>query len=98
MTVKKRTMKFKVVHILLLVSSFATVVFSLSVLNGNIVYVQFTHLLQSSPSGVSTAVAGTQSQPSNNPTLPSSSSTTTSSSSLPDVFQKVENSVVQITS
>ena len=90
-------MKFKAIHILLLVSFFATAVFSLSVLNDNTIYVQFIHLLQSSPSGGNAAIAAaTQSQPSNNPTLPSSSTST--ASSLPDVFQKVENSVVQITS
>jgi hypothetical protein len=75
-------MKFKAIHILLLVSFFATAVFSLSVLNDNTIYVQFIHLLQSSPSGGNAAIAAAQSQP----------------SSLPDVFQKVENSVVQITS
>jgi S1-C subfamily serine protease len=90
-------MKFKAIHILLLVSFFATAVFSLSVLNDNTIYVQFIHLLQSSPSGGNAAIAAAaQSQPSNNPTLPSSSTST--ASSLPDVFQKVENSVVQITS
>ena len=89
-------MKFKAIHILLLVSFFATAVFSLSVLNDNTIYVQFIHLLQSSPSGGNAAIAAAQSHPSNNPTLPSSSTST--ASSLPDVFQKVENSVVQITS
>jgi S1-C subfamily serine protease len=91
-------MKFKAIHILLLVSFFATAVFSLSVLNDNTIYVQFIRLLQSSPSGGNAAIAAAaaQSQPSNNPTLPSSSTST--ASSLPDVFQKVENSVVQITS
>jgi S1-C subfamily serine protease len=90
-------MKFKTIHILLLVSFFATAAFSLSVLNDNTIYVQFIHLSQSSPSGGNAAIAAAaQSQPSNNPTLPSSSTST--ASSLPDVFQKVENSVVQITS
>jgi len=65
-------------------------------------YAQFIHLLQPLPLGTAVIAAG-QSQPSENPTLQSSVSTSSSpssstSTSLPDVFQKVENSVVQITS
>jgi S1-C subfamily serine protease len=100
-------MKFKAVYVLLLVvSSIVTLVFSLSFLTGGAMYVQFIRLLQSIQSnGV---IAAGQSQPPENPTLPLSVSTSSStsslpsssstSSSLPDVFQKVENSVVQITS
>jgi S1-C subfamily serine protease len=66
-------------------------------------YAQFIQLLQPSPLGTAVIAAG-QSQPSENPTLQSSVSTSSSppssstSTSLPDIFQKVENSVVQITS
>ncbi|MFL6360937.1 MAG: trypsin-like peptidase domain-containing protein, partial [Nitrososphaeraceae archaeon] len=98
-------MKFKAIHILLLVSSFVAAVLSLSVLNGNTMYIQLIHLLQQPASSegsiaVLAAAAAAQSQPSNNSNMTSSLSTSssTSSSSLPDVFQKVENSVVQITS
>ena len=97
-------MKFKAVHILLLVGSFVTAVLSLSVLTGNTMYVEFVHLLQQSSSsseGSAAVAAAAQSQPSNNSNPPSPLSTTSSSStspSLSDVFQKVENSVVQITS
>src|SRR5436190_10348112 len=92
-------MKFKAVYVLLV--SLFVMILSLSILTGNTIYIQFVHLLQSSSSS---AVA--QSQASKNPTLssvspsPSSSSPATPSSSslLPEVFQRVENSVVQITS
>ncbi|MFL6404282.1 MAG: hypothetical protein ACJ71M_12480, partial [Nitrososphaeraceae archaeon] len=97
-------MKFKAIHILL-VSSFVAAVLSLSVLNGNTMYIQLIHLLQQPASSegsiaVLAAAAAAQSQPSNNSNMTSSlpTSSSTSSSSLPDVFQKVENSVVQITS
>src|SRR5919106_895247 len=96
-------MKFKSVCLLLLVvSSFITLIISLSTVTGSAMYAQFIHLLQPSPLGTDVTAAG-QSQPSENPTLQSSVSTSSSpssstSSSLPDVFQKVENSVVQITS
>jgi S1-C subfamily serine protease len=69
-------------------------------------YAQFIQLLQPSPLGTAMIAAG-QSQPSENPTLQSSLSASPSlspppssstSTSLPDIFQKVENSVVQITS
>ncbi|MFL6381406.1 MAG: S1C family serine protease [Nitrososphaeraceae archaeon] len=96
-------MKFKAIHILL-VSSFVAAVLSLSVLNGNTMYILLIHLLQQPASSEGSiavlAAAAAQSQPSNNSNMTSSLSTSssTSSSSLPDVFQKVENSVVQITS
>jgi S1-C subfamily serine protease len=90
-------MKFKAIHALSV--SFFVMILSLSVLAGNTIYLQFMHLVL--PPG--SAVA--QSQPSKNPALssaspqpPSFSSATSSSSSLPEVFQRVENSVVQITS
>lgn len=91
-------MKFKAIHALSV--SFLVMILSLSVLAGNTIYLQFVHLLL--PPG--SAVA--QSQPSKNPALSSasppppsfSSATSSSSSSLPEVFQRVENSVVQITS
>ncbi|MFL6340245.1 MAG: S1C family serine protease [Nitrososphaeraceae archaeon] len=97
-------MKFKAIHILLLFSSSVAAVLSLSVLNGNTMYIQLIHLLQQPASSEGSiavlAAAAAQSQPSNNSNMTSSLSTSssTSSSSLPDVFQKVENSVVQITS
>src|SRR5919199_4596007 len=72
------------IHILLFSSIVATVL-SLSLLVGN--NLQFVQLLL--PSN-----AAAQSQT----TLPSQSTSSTSSGSLPDIFQKVENSVVQITS
>ncbi|MFL6347330.1 MAG: S1C family serine protease, partial [Nitrososphaeraceae archaeon] len=84
-------MKFKAVYALL-ISSFILML-SVYILTSNTLYVQLVHLLL--PSSIAA-----QSQP----TLPSqstsslSTSSSTSSSSLPDVFQKVENSVVQITS
>jgi S1-C subfamily serine protease len=81
-------MKFKAVYALL-IGSFILVL-SVSILTNNTLYVQFVHLLL--PSSIAA-----QSQP----TLPSQSTSSppsSSASSLPDVFQKVENSVVQITS
>ena len=77
---------------LLLFSSIVVSVISLFLLTTDTVYVQFVHLLL--PSNVAT-----QSQP----TLASQSTSSTSlpstvSLSLPDVFQRVENSIVQITS
>ena len=83
-------MKLKVAYTLL-IGSFI-ILLSVSILTSNTLYVHFIHLLL--PSNVAA-----QSQP----TLPSQSASSTSlpstaSSSLPDVFQKVENSVVQITS
>src|SRR5919205_3870782 len=96
-------MKFKFVCLLLLVvSSFITLIIFLPTLAGSAMYAQFIQLLQPSPLGTAVIAAG-QSQPSENPTLQSSVSTSSSpssstSTSLPDVFQKVENSVVQITS
>src|SRR5919202_7042835 len=77
-------MKTRAASILLFSSIIVSVVLSLSLLASNL---QFVHLLI--PSN-----AAAQSQP----TLPSQSTSSTSSNSLPDVFQKVENSVVQITS
>ena len=77
------------------------VLLSVSMLNGNRSYSQFMELLQSL-SGRGAAAAVTQPQsPSESLTMhssPSTSTSTYSTSSLPDVFQKVENSVVQITS
>ena len=83
-------MKFKAAYALL-ISSFI-ILMSVYILTSNTLYVYFIHLLL--PSN-----AAAQSQP----TLPSQSTSPTSlpstaSLSLPDVFQKVENSVVQITS
>jgi S1-C subfamily serine protease len=74
---------------MLLFSSILATILSLSLLAGNnTLHLQFVHLLL--PSN-----AAAQSQP----TLsPQPTSSTSSSSSLPAVFQKVENSVVQITS
>ena len=95
-------MKFKSVRVLLLVvSSFITLIIPLSTLDGSTA--QFIHLLQPSSLGTAVIAAG-QPQPSENPTLQSSVSTPSSppssstSMSLPDIFQKIENSVVQITS
>src|ERR671938_163213 len=77
------------------------VLLSVSMLNGNRSYSQFMELLQSlSGRGAAEAVTQLQS-PSESLTMhssPSTSTSTYSTSSLPDVFQKVENSVVQITS
>ena len=76
------------------------VLLSVSMLNDNRSYSQFMELLQSL-SGRGAAAAVTRPQPSESLTMqssPSTSSSTYSTSSLPDVFQKVENSVVQITS
>src|ERR687886_1779958 len=83
-------MKFNAAYALL-IGSFI-ILMSVYILTSNTLYVHFTHLLL--PSNVAA-----QSQP----TLPSQSTSSTylpstSSNSLPDVFQKVENSVVQITS
>jgi hypothetical protein len=78
-------MKFKAVYALL-IGSFI-IMLSIFILTNNTLYVQFVHLLL--PSSIAA-----QSQP----TLSSQSTSLPSSSSLPDVFQKVENSVVQITS
>jgi S1-C subfamily serine protease len=99
----KKTLRFKAVYVLLLVGSFVMVLLSLlSIVSGNKVYLQFMHLLEQSSSGLG-AAAVSQPQPSENLTSSSSSSSPTSqsttfTSSLPDVFQKVENSVVQVTS
>src|SRR5919197_360653 len=82
-------MKTKKIRMLLFSSILATIL-SLSLLAGNnTLYLQFVHLLL--PSN-----AAAQSQPTLSPQP--TSSTSSSSSSLPAVFQKVENSVVQITS
>src|SRR5215212_8344268 len=75
----------------LLVSSFIILV-SVPILTSNTLYMQFVHSLLSSN------VATAQSQTTLAPQSISSPSLPSSSSSLPDVFQKVENSVVQITS
>src|ERR671932_644490 len=83
-------MKLKAIYTLS-VSSFIILV-SISILISNTLYMQFVH------SSLSSNVATAQSQSTlahqsvSLPSLPSSVS------SLPDVFQKVENSVVQITS
>jgi S1-C subfamily serine protease len=84
-------MKLKAAYALL-IGSFIILLLSVYILTSNTLYVHFTHLLL--PSNVAA-----QSQP----TLPSQSTSSTylpstASLSLPDVFQKVENSVVQITS
>ena len=100
----EKFMKFKSVRLLLLVvGSFITLTISLSALNDNTMYAQFIHLLQPSPLGTAVITAAGQLQPSENRTLQSSVSASSSpapstSTSLPDIFQKVENSVVQITS
>src|ERR687886_1538258 len=75
----------------LLVSSFI-ILASVPILTSNTLYMQFVHSLLSSN------VATAQSQSTLAPESMSSPSLTSSVSSLPDVFQKVENSVVQITS
>jgi S1-C subfamily serine protease len=110
----KINLKYKSIRILLISSSIVAVaVICLSLLSSNTMHVQFIRLLQQSPSpwkgDVALASAAAQLQPSSNSNLPlvpstssspstSTSSSSSSSSSLPDVFQKVENSVVQITS
>src|ERR1051325_1669959 len=101
-------MKIKSVHALLLVViSFTTLIISLFTVTGSAMYAQFIQLLQPSVLGSAAIPAAGQSQPSENPTLQSSVSASSSpppppppstSTSLPDIFQKVENSVVQITS
>jgi S1-C subfamily serine protease len=97
-------MKFKSVNaMLLVVASFMTLIISISTLYGSTIHEQFIHLLQPSRLGTAVIAAAGQSQSSENPTLQSSVSTSSpprSSTylSLPDIFQKVENSVVQITS
>jgi S1-C subfamily serine protease len=83
-----RIMKRKNVHTLLFSSIVATV-FSLSLFASNIFDLELVHLLLPS-----NAAAQAQSTLSAQPTSSASSLV----SSLPDVFQKVENSVVQITS
>jgi S1-C subfamily serine protease len=83
-------MKFKAVYALL-IGSFI-IMLSVSILTSNTLYIQFVHLLL--PSSI--AAQSQPTLPSQSTSLPSSSSS--SASSLPDVFQKVENSVVQITS
>src|SRR5919199_1230310 len=75
----------------LLVSSFIILV-SVPILTSNTLYMQFVHSLLSSN------VATAQSQSTLASQSMSSPSSPPSVSSLPDVFQKVENSVVQITS
>ena len=75
----------------LLVSSFIILV-SVCILTSNTLYMQFVHSL------LSTNVATAQSQSTLAPQSVSLPSLSSSVSSLPDVFQKVENSVVQITS
>src|SRR6187200_2505257 len=96
--ITKKTMKFKAVYVLLV--SFFLMILFMYVLTDDTIYVQFVHLLQSSSGS---AAAAAQSQASKTPTLSSASpsptfSPATPSSSLPEVFQRVENSVVQITS
>ena len=92
-------MRLKAVSVLLPSSLLVVALLSLSIINGNSAYPQIMQLLQSL-SGSSMASAVTQSQSSENATMQSSLPSTSPypSSSLPDVFQKVENSVVQITS
>ena len=75
----------------LLASSFIILV-SVPILTSNTLYMQFVHSLLSSN------IATAQSQSTLAPQSMSSPSLLSSVSSLPDVFQKVENSVVQITS
>ena len=95
-------MRFKAENVLL-ASSIVIVLSALSfVIGSSSVYLQLIQLLQS-PSGDGAAAAITQSLPSESLIAQTSSpspftSSTSSESSLPDVFQKVENSVVQITS
>ena len=75
----------------LLVSSFIILV-SVPILTSNTLYMQFVHLLLSSNVATAQSQSNLAAQSISSPSLPSSVS------SLPDVFQKVENSVVQITS
>src|SRR5918912_750117 len=83
-------MKFNAAYALL-IGSFM-ILLSVYILTGNTLYVRFIHLLL--PSNAAAQSQPTLHSQSTSPTsLPS-----TASSSLPDVFQKVENSVVQITS
>ena len=98
-------MKFKSINaMLLVVASFITLIISISTLYGSTMHEQFIHLLQPSPLGTAVIAASAgQSQSSENPTLQSSVSMSppprsSTYLSLPDIFQKVENSVVQITS
>ncbi|MFL6318797.1 MAG: S1C family serine protease [Nitrososphaeraceae archaeon] len=85
-------MKFKAVYALL-ISSFILML-SVYILTSNTLYVQLVHLLL--PSSI--AAQSQPTLPSQSTSSLSSSSSSSSVSSLPDVFQKVENSVVQITS
>src|SRR5918911_4996236 len=75
----------------LLVSSFI-ILASVPILTSNTLYMQFVHSLLSSNVATAQSQSTLASQSMSSPSLPSSVS------SLPDVFQKVENSVVQITS
>src|ERR1051325_5609262 len=75
----------------LLVSSFIILV-SVHILNSNTLYMQFVHLLLSSNVATAQSQSNLAAQSISSPSLPPYVS------SLPDVFQKVENSVVQITS
>jgi S1-C subfamily serine protease len=98
----RKQLRFNVAFVLLLVGLFVMVFLSFSIVNGNNSYSQFTHILQSLYGDGGNAGA-TATQSSENLATPSSFSSPPSyppysSSSLPDVFQKVENSVVQITS
>ena len=86
-------MKFKAVYALL-ISSFILML-SVYILTSNTLYVQLVHLLL--PSSIA-AQSQTTLPSQSTSSLSSSSSSSSSVSSLPDVFQKVENSVVQITS
>jgi S1-C subfamily serine protease len=86
-------MTFKAAYALL-IGSFI-ILLSVSILTSNTLYVHFIHLLL--PSNVAAQSQPTlSSQSTSSTSLPSTASS--SPSSLPDVFQKVENSVVQITS
>ncbi|HJT49728.1 MAG TPA: trypsin-like peptidase domain-containing protein, partial [Nitrososphaeraceae archaeon] len=97
-------MRFNVVFVLLIVGSLVMVLLSFSIVKDKNSYAQFTHILQSlSGDGGNAAATTTTTESSENLTTQSSFSSPASdppysSSSLPDVFQKVENSVVQITS
>ncbi|MFL6397178.1 MAG: S1C family serine protease, partial [Nitrososphaeraceae archaeon] len=87
-------MKFKAVYALL-ISSFILML-SVYILTSNTLYVQLVHLLL--PSSIAAQSQPTLPSQSTSSLSSSSSSSSSSVSSLPDVFQKVENSVVQITS